>query len=98
MMRGVGKMIIAGASLVAAMSCQTCIHAQVNAGPQIDNEMILAASRALDERSQTRINLFYSGSFSQTETTRHFGFQVPQDTDLGYEIDTANTLNSRRLY
>jgi hypothetical protein len=98
MMRGVGKMIIAGASLIAAMSCQTCIHAQVNAGPQIDNEMILAASRALDERSQTRINLVYSGSFSQTETTRHFGFQVPQDTDLGYDIDTTNTLNSRRLY
>ena len=98
-MRGLGKMIVAGASLIAAMSCHTCVHAQENTdGIVIDNAMILAASRSLDQRSQTRVNLVYSGSFSQTETSRHFGFQVPQDTDLGFGVDAANLLNSRRLY
>lgn len=97
-MKGVGYMIIAGATLVAAMTCQTCAHAQENAGPQIDNATIIAASRALGEGSQTRVNLVYNGSFSQSETTRHFGFQVPQDTDLGFGVDSTNALSSRRLY
>ncbi|NET53289.1 MAG: hypothetical protein F6K09_32885, partial [Merismopedia sp. SIO2A8] len=79
-MRGLGQMIIAGATMVAAMACQTCVHAQVNSGPQIDNATIIAASRALGQRSQTRVNLVYSGTFARTETTRHFGFQVPKDT------------------
>ena len=77
-MRGVGKMIVAGASMLAAMACQTCVHAQENTGLTIDNATIIAASRSLGERSQTRVNLVYSGSFSQTEKSRHFGFQVPQ--------------------
>ncbi|MFN3213619.1 MAG: lipid A-modifier LpxR family protein [Henriciella sp.] len=91
-------MIIAGTSLMAAMACQTCIHAQVNSGPQIDDETILAASRALGQRSQTRVNLVYSGTFAKTETTRHFGFQLPKDTDLGFKFDSSKPLNSRRLY
>lgn len=91
-------MIIAGASLVAAMACQTCVHAQVNSAPQIDDATILAASRSLGQRSQTRVNLVYSGSFVQTDTTRHFGFQVPQDTDLGFKADPAAALNSRLLF
>lgn len=97
-MRGLGKMIVAGASLIAAMSCHTCVHAQENDGIVIDNATIIAASRSLDQRSQTRVNLVYSGSFSQSETSRHFGFQVPQDTDLGYGVDAAYLRNSRRLY
>ena len=91
-------MIIAGASLVAAMACQTCVHAQVNSGPQIDDSTILAASRALGERSQTRVNLVYSGTFAQTETTRHFGFQLPKDTDLGFQAEGPAALNTTRLY
>lgn len=91
-------MIVAGASLITAMSCHTCVHAQENDGIVIDNATIIAASRSLDRRSQTRVNLVYSGSFSQSETSRHFGFQVPQDTDLGYGVDTAYLRNSRRLY
>lgn len=91
-------MIIAGASLVAAMACQTCVHAQVNSAPQIDDATILAASRSLGQRSQTRINLVYSGTFLQTDTTRHFGFQVPQDTDLGFKADPGASLNSRLVY
>lgn len=92
-------MIVAGASMLAAMACQTCVHAQANTGAQIDNATILAASRTLGERSsQTRVNLVYSGSFSQTETGRHFGFQVPQDTDLGFEVTPGNVLNNRRFY
>lgn len=98
-MRGLGKMIVAGASMLAAISCHACVHAQENTGIVIDNATIIAASRSLDQnRSQTRVNLVYSGSFSQTETSRHFGFQVPQDTDLGFGVDTASLLNSRRLY
>ena len=97
-MRGLGQMIIAGATMVAAMACQTCVHAQVNSGPQIDNATILAASRALGQRSQTRVNLFYSGTFARTETTRHFGFQVPQDTDLGFAVEGPSALKSGRLY
>ncbi len=92
-------MIIAGASMMAAMACQTCVHAQANTGPQIDNATILAASRTLGERaSQSRINLVYSGSFKQTETTRHFGFQIPKNTDLDFAVDPKAALNSRRLY
>lgn len=91
-------MIVAGASLIAAMSCHTCVHAQENDGIVIDNATIIAASRSLDERSRTRVNLVYSGSFSQTDTSRHFGFQVPQDTDLGFGVDAADLRNSRRLY
>lgn len=97
-MRGVGKMIVAGASLIAAMSCQTCVHAQENVGMQIDNATIIAASRSLGEKSRTRVNLVYSGSFSQSETSRHFGFQVPKDTDLGFGVESSKLLNSRRLY
>ena len=97
-MRGVGKMIVAGASMLAAMACQTCVHAQENTGLTIDNATIIAASRSLGERSQTRVNLVYSGSFSQTETSRHFGFQVPQDTDLGFGVDAGALRNNRRLY
>ena len=97
-MKGVGSMIVASASMIAAMACQTCVHAQENIGPKIDNATIIAASRSLGERSRTRVNLVYSGSFSQTETTRHFGFQVPANTDLGFGIDSANPLTSRRLY
>lgn len=98
MMRGVGKMIVAGASMLAAMACQTCVHAQENTGLQIDNATIIAASRSLGERSQTRVNLVYSGRFSQTETRRHFGFQIPQDTDLAFDVDSSKLLNTRRLY
>ena len=98
MLKGVGSMIVASASMIAAMACQTCVHAQENIGPQIDNATIIAASRSLGDRSRTRVNLVYSGSFSQTETTRHFGFQVPENTDLGFGIDSANPLTSRRLY
>lgn len=97
-MKGVGKMIVASASLIAAMACQTCVHAQANTGAEIDNATIIAASRSLGERSRTRVNLVYSGSFSQSETSRHFGFQVPSDTNLGFGIDSTNFLNSRRLY
>lgn len=97
-MKGVGSMIVATASMIAAMACQTCVHAQENIGPQIDNATIIAASRSLGDRSRTRVNLVYSGSFSQSETTRHFGFQVPSDTDLGFGVDAANMLNSRQLY
>jgi Outer membrane protein LpxR len=97
-MKGVGRMIIAGASMVAAMACHPCVHAQANTGPQIDNATIIAASRSLGERSQTRVNMVYTGSFSQTETSRHFGFQVPQDTDLGFGVDSTNLLSSRRLF
>ena len=91
-------MIIAGATMVAAMACQSCIHAQVNSGPNIDNATILAASRALGERSQSRVNLVYSGTFAQTETTRHFGLQLSENTDLGLQAEGFATLNSRRLY
>jgi len=91
-------MIVAGASLIAAMSCQTCVHAQENVGIQIDNATIIAASRSLGERSRTRVNLVYSGSFSQTESTRHFGFQVPKGTDMSFGVDSSKLLNSRRLY
>ncbi|MCR9268631.1 MAG: lipid A deacylase LpxR family protein [Hyphomonadaceae bacterium] len=85
--------------MIAAMACHSCVHAQANTGPQIDNATILAASRTLGERaSQTRVNLVYTGTFKQTESSRHFGFQVPQDTDLGFEIDPKAALNSRRLY
>ena len=80
------------------MACQTCVHAQANAGPQIDNATIIAASRSLGEQSRTRVNLVYNGTFSQTETTRHFGFQVPSDTDLGFGVGSSNPLNSRHLY
>ena len=98
MMKGVGRMILVGASMVAAMACQPCVHAQANTGPQIDNATILAASRSLGDRSQTRVSLVYSGSFAQTETARHFGFQTLRDTDLGFGIDAANVLQSGRLY
>ncbi len=91
-------MIVAGASLIAAMSCHTCVHAQENNGFEIDNATIIAASRSLGEQSRTRVNLVYSGTFSQTETSRHFGFQVPQDTDLAFGVDASKLLNSRRLY
>lgn len=91
-------MIIAGATIVAAMACQSCVHAQVNSGPNIDNATILAASRALGERSQSRVNLVYSGTFAQTETTRHFGLQLSENTDLGLQAEGFATLNSRRLY
>ena len=97
-MRGLGQMIIASATMVAAMACQTCVHAQVNSGPQIDDAVILAASRALGERSQTRVNLVYSGTFARTETTRHFGYQIPTDTDLGFSGEGADALSSGRLY
>ncbi|MEM9573465.1 MAG: lipid A-modifier LpxR family protein [Pseudomonadota bacterium] len=97
-MKGVGSMIVASASMIAAMACQTCVHAQESVGPQIDNATIIAASRSLGERSQTRINMVYTGSFSQTETTRHFGFQIPSDPDLNFGVDSANALTSRRLY
>ncbi|MHA7858669.1 MAG: lipid A-modifier LpxR family protein [Henriciella sp.] len=91
-------MIIASATMVAAMACQTCVHAQVNSGPQIDDAVILAASRALGERSQTRVNLVYSGSFARTETTRHFGYQIPKDTDLKFSAESSNALRADRLY
>ncbi|MEL7040137.1 MAG: lipid A-modifier LpxR family protein [Pseudomonadota bacterium] len=97
-MRGVGTMIVAGTSFVAALACQTCVHAQPNVGPQIDNATIVAASRSLDQSIKTRINLVYSGSFAQTETSRHFGLQVPQDTDLSLGVNAAEALTSRRLY
>jgi len=98
-MRGIGKMIVAGASLIASMACHSCLHAQANTGPQIDNATIIAASRTLGARSsQTRVNLVYSGSFSKSETTRHFGFQVPQNTDLNFAADPKAALSSRRLY
>lgn len=97
-MKGVGKMIVASASLIVAMACQTCVHAQANTGAEIDNATIIAASRSLGERSRTRVNLVYSGSFSQSETSRHFGFQVPSDTDIGLGLDSTNFLTSRRLY
>lgn len=97
-MKGVGKMIVASASMIAAMACQTCVHAQANTGPQIDNATIIAASRSLGEQSRTRVNLVYTGTFSQSETTRHFGFQVPSETDLSFGLDSANLLNDRRLY
>ncbi|NQY14205.1 MAG: hypothetical protein HRT81_10150 [Henriciella sp.] len=97
-MKGVGSMIVAGASMIAAMACQTCVHAQENVGPQIDNATIIAASRTLGARSQTRINMVYTGTFSQSETTRHFGFQIPTEPDLGFGVDSANALTSPRLY
>lgn len=97
-MKGVKTMIVAGATLIASMACQACVHAQENTGPVIDNATIIAASRSLDDRSRTRVNLVYSGTFSQTQTTRHFGFQVPQETDFGFGIDASNSLSSRRLY
>ncbi len=97
-MKGVGSMIVASASMIAAMACQTCVHAQENVGPQIDNATIIAASRSIGERSQTRVNLVYSGSFSQSETRRHFGFQIPTEPDLSFGVDSANPLTSRRLY
>lgn len=98
MMKGVGSMVVATASMIAAMACQTCVHAQENVGPVIDNATIIAASRSLDKRPASRVNLVYSASFSQTETTRHFGFQVPANTDLDFGIDASNALSSRRLY
>lgn len=91
-------MIIAGATIVAAMACQSCVHAQVNSGPNIDNATILAASRALGDHSQSRVNLVYSGTFAQTETTRHFGLQLSENTDLGLQAEGYAALNSRRLY
>ena len=91
-------MIIAGATIVAAMACQSCVHAQVNSGPNIDNATILAASRALGDHSQSRVNLVYSGTFAQTETTRHFGLQLSDNTDLGLQAEGYAALNSRRLY
>jgi len=97
-MKGVGSVIVATASIMAAMACQTCVHAQESVGPQIDNATIIAASRSLGEPSQTRVNLVYAGFFSQTETTRHFGFQIPSDSDLGFGIDAREPLTSRRLY
>jgi hypothetical protein len=97
-MKGVGKMIVASATMIAAMACQTCVHAQANTGPQIDNATIIAASRSLGEQSRTRVNLVYTGTFSQSETTRHFGFQVPSDTDLGFGVDASNLMHSRQLY
>ena len=97
-MEGLGKMLIAGASLLAAMTCQNCVHAQVNPSLTIDDATIIAASRSLNERSRTRVNLVYSGSFSQSETTRHFGFQVPKNTDLGYSIQAQERLGTGRLY
>ncbi len=96
-MRGMGRMIIAGASFVAAMACQNCVHAQANTALEIDNATILAASRSLDDRSQTRVSLVYTGSFRQGETARHFGFQVPRETDLGFGVD-ADDLLKTRLY
>jgi len=97
-MKGVGSMIVATASMIAAMACQTCAHAQENVGPVIDNATIIAASRSLEARPSSRVNLVYSATFSQTETTRHFGFQVPRDTELDFGVDAANPLSSRRLY
>ena len=92
-------MIVAGASLMAAMACHNCVHAQANTATEIDNATILAASRTLGERtSQTRVNLVYSGTFKQTETTRHFGFQVPKNPTLDFAVDPKVALNSRRLY
>ncbi|MEO0607958.1 MAG: hypothetical protein AAFY82_06985 [Pseudomonadota bacterium] len=99
MTEGVGKMIVASASILTAMTCHTCAHAQPNrAGPVIDNATIIAASRALDDGSQNRVNLVYSASFSQGETSRHFGYQIPQDADLNVEADVTKLRNSRRLY
>lgn len=99
MIRGVGKMVVASASMIAAMACQSCLHAQVNTGPTIDNATILAASRSLGEQSfKSRVNLVYTGSFSQAESSRHFGLQIPQDLDLGYQVASAEALNNRRLY
>lgn len=99
MLRGVGHMVVASASLIAAMACQTCAHAQANTGPTIDNATILAASRSLaDQTYKTRVNLVYSGSFSQSESTRHFGLQIPQDLDLGYTVNPSEALSNRRLY
>lgn len=93
-------MIVAGASLIAAMSCQTCVHAQENVGMEIDNATIIAASRSLGEKYRTRVNLVYSGSFTQSdaEASRHFGFQVSKDTDLNFAADSSKLLNNRRLY
>lgn len=95
---GVGKMIVASASMMIAMSCHTCAHAQPNPGLVIDNATIIAACRAIDNESRSRVNLVYSGSFSQTETTRHFGYQVPQDADLTIGADASKLRNNRRLY
>ncbi|MEM9055452.1 MAG: lipid A-modifier LpxR family protein [Pseudomonadota bacterium] len=88
-------MIIVSASFMAAMACQNCMHAQVNTGPQIDNATIIAASRSLGEQSRTRVNLVYSGSFMQAETTRHFGLQVPPGADLSFGVDAGKPLKNR---
>lgn len=98
MMRGVGKMIVASASMLTAMACHTCAHAQPNQGVVIDNATIIAASRSIDKPSSAPVNLVYSGSFSQTETTRHFGYQLSKDTDLSFGPDAAKLRNNRRLY
>lgn len=100
MIRGVGKMIVASASVLAAMAFQTSVHAQENTGIVIDNAMIIAASRSLNETSQARprVNLVYSASFTQSETSRHFGYQIPLDSDLNFTVDASALRNNRRLY
>lgn len=100
MIRGVGKMIVASASVLAAMAFQTSVHAQENTGIVIDDAMIIAASRSLNETSEARprVNLVYSATFTQTETSRHFGYQIPLDSDLNFSVDASALRNSRRLY
>lgn len=99
MNEGVGKMIVASASMLAAVTCHTCAHAQENRELVIDNATIIAASQAIDNPVRSsRVNLVYTASFSQTETSRHFGYQIPQDADLSFAADTSKLRNNRRLY
>ena len=91
-------MIIAGASLVAAMACQNCVHAEVRIVATIDNETIIAASRLVAERNTGAVNLTYTGTFTQTETMPRFGFHAPAEQDLGFSIEADELLKTRRLY
>ncbi len=99
-MRGLGRMIIAGATIIAAMSCHHCVRADAEVGTvvNIDNATILAASRQSETASLTTVSINYTGSFSQAEVGQELAFRADnaQMTDFG--IETDDLLQNRTLY